>query len=93
MTSSNTNGVSTSYEYDSLNRLSTVVDALLGGSGTTSYAYDTAHNLTTRTIPNGFQSILTDHQLNRVTGLAPMYPASSTNMVRLAPSAIAHRRR
>jgi YD repeat-containing protein len=57
MRSSNTNGVWVEYTYDSLNRLSTVVDhALPAGQQTTTYAYDPAGNLVTATYPNGLQS-------------------------------------
>jgi RHS repeat-associated protein len=66
--SSNTNGASVSYTWDSLNRLSTVVDNRLGmSSNTTTYAYDTASNLVTATYPNGVQSTFQYDQLNRLT--------------------------
>jgi YD repeat-containing protein len=42
--SSNANGASASYTYDTLNRLSTVVDSRLG---TTKYTYDPASNVAT----------------------------------------------
>ena len=51
--SSNTNGISVSYTYDDLNRLSTVVDNRLSGNNTTTYTYDPASNLATATYPNG----------------------------------------
>ena len=47
MTSSHSNGVSVSYTYDTLNRLSTVVDGRLTGNQTTTYTYDTANNVAT----------------------------------------------
>ena len=53
ITSSNANGANVSYTYDSLNRLSTVVDSRLG---TTTYTYDPASNVATVTYPNGVQS-------------------------------------
>jgi RHS repeat-associated protein len=70
MTSSNANGVSVSYTYDSLNRLATVVDNRLpAGQQTTTYSYDPASNLATVTYPNGLQSQFTLDSLNRVTSL------------------------
>lgn len=74
ITSSNTNGVSVSYTYDSLNRLGTVVDSRLG---TTSYSYDPASNLTTVTDPNNVQSAMSYDTLNRITGLATQTTAYS----------------
>jgi RHS repeat-associated protein len=71
MTSSNANGVSVGYTYDSLNRLATVVDNRLPvGQNTTTYSYDPASNLATVTYPNGLQSQFTYDTLNRVTGLS-----------------------
>jgi len=70
MTSSNTNGVSVSYTYDTLNRLATVVDSRLpAGQNTTTYSYDPASNLATVTYPNGLQSQFTHDTLNRVTAM------------------------
>jgi RHS repeat-associated protein len=70
MRSSNTNGVWVEYTYDSLNRLSTVVDhSLPVGQQTTTYTYDPAGNLVTATYPNGLQSQFTLDNLNRVTSL------------------------
>jgi RHS repeat-associated protein len=70
MQSSNANGVSVAYTYDSLNRLATVVDNRLpAGANTTTYTYDPASNLATVTYPNGLQSTFQYDDLNRVTGL------------------------
>jgi RHS repeat-associated protein len=70
MTSSNANGVSVGYTYDSLNRLATVVDNRLPvAQNTTTYSYDPASNLATVTYPNGLQSSFTYDDLNRVTAL------------------------
>ena len=70
MQSSNANGVSVAYTYDSLNRLATVVDNRLpAGANTTTYSYDPASNLATVTYPNGLQSTFTYDDLNRVTAL------------------------
>jgi RHS repeat-associated protein len=69
--SSSVHGASMSYTYDSLNRLSTVVDNNLpAGQNTTTYAYDTASNLVTVTDPNGLQSTIQYDSLNRLTSLA-----------------------
>jgi YD repeat-containing protein len=69
-TSSNANGVSVGYTYDSLNRLSTVADSrTAGGSSTTSYTYDPASNLATATYQNGLQSTFSYDPLNRLTAL------------------------
>jgi RHS repeat-associated protein len=68
--SSNANGASVGYTYDTLNRLSTVVDNRLTGNNTTTYAYDPASNVTTATLPNGVQSAMTYDTLNRISGLA-----------------------
>ncbi len=63
-------GANVSYTYDTLNRLSTVVDSRLG---TTTYTYDSASNVATVTYPDGVQSLLSHGaltRLNRVTGLS-----------------------
>ena len=68
VSSSNANGVSVGYTYDSLNRLSTVVDNRLGsGQNTTTYTYDTASNVATATYPNNVQSTFHYDPLNRLT--------------------------
>jgi RHS repeat-associated protein len=67
MASNHTNGVSATYGYDDLNRLTSVVDANLAGAGTTAYTYDTANNLGTVTYPNGIHTGFTYDQLNRVS--------------------------
>jgi RHS repeat-associated protein len=70
MTSSNINGISVSYTYDSMNRLSTVVDNRLPvGQNTTQYSYDPASNLATVTYPNGLQSTFGYDTLNRLTSM------------------------
>jgi RHS repeat-associated protein len=70
MTSSHTNGVSVSYTYDGLNRLSTVVDARLTGNQTTTYGYDTATNVASATYPNGVQFGFNYDELNRLNQIA-----------------------
>ena len=76
--SSSVHGASMSYTYDSLNRLSTVVDNNLpADSNTTAYAYDTASNLVTVTYPNKLQSTIQYDSLNRLTSLNTAPPNSS----------------
>jgi RHS repeat-associated protein len=70
MTSSHTNGVSVSYTYDSLNRMSTVVDSRLSGNQTTTYTYDAANNVTKVVYPNEVETDFTYDELNRVKQLA-----------------------
>jgi RHS repeat-associated protein len=77
MASSNTHGVSASYQYDSLNRLSAAVDGNLTGSTTTSYTYDSSSNVATVTYPNGLESTFTYDTLNRVSELSST-PATYT---------------
>jgi len=66
MSSNHAHGVSVSYSYDDLNRLSTVADANLTGSGTTSYTYDNASNVGSVKYPNGIATSFTYDLLNRV---------------------------
>ena len=69
--SNHVHGVSTTYAYDSRNRLSTVEDANLpSGANTTSYSYDAASNVGQVLYPNGVQSTMTYDVLNRIAGLA-----------------------
>ena len=82
--SSNANGASASYTYDSLNRLSTVVDNRLAGGGTTSYAYDPASNLVKVTYSNGVQTVIQYDKLNRITGLATQASGYTYHWVPLA---------
>jgi RHS repeat-associated protein len=66
MSSNHTHGVSATYGYDDLSRLTSVVDGNLSGSNTTSYAYDNASNVGTVTYPNNIQMQFTYDTLNRV---------------------------
>ena len=66
MSSNHTHGVSATYGYDDLNRLTSVVDDNLSGSNTTSYTYDNANNVGTVTYPNNVQMQFTYDTLNRV---------------------------
>ena len=75
MSSNHANGVSVSYAYDELNRLSSVTDERLQGNQTTTYTYDTAGNVATVTAPNGLQTKLNYDPLNRLTSLST--PVSS----------------
>ena len=69
ISSNHANGISVSLTYDSLNRLSTVVDNRLQGNQTTTYTYDPANNIVTRTAPNGLQTTFNYDPLNRLTGM------------------------
>ena len=76
ISSNHANGISVSLAYDSLNRLSTVVDNHLpSGANTTTYAYDPANNVVTVTAPNGLQTTFTYDPQNRLTSLTT--PVSS----------------
>ena len=67
--SSNPNGVSVSFTYDALNRLSTVVDNRLPmGANTATYTYDQASNVAQVVYPNGFQTTFSYDDLNRIAG-------------------------
>ncbi len=51
--STTANGVDLSYQYDSLNRVTNVVDNRLTGTMNTAYAFDGVGNLATLRYPNG----------------------------------------
>ncbi|HEU4768602.1 MAG TPA: RHS repeat-associated core domain-containing protein [Pyrinomonadaceae bacterium] len=67
--SSNAEGVSVNYQYDDLNRLTSVTDNRLA-NGVTSYTYDPNGNLKTALYANGVQTTYTYDNLNRLTNLA-----------------------
>src|SRR6266508_4404068 len=68
--SSNTNGITVTYGYDELNRLSTVIDnRLTVGANTTTYGYDPDSDLQTTTLPNGVLTSATFNTLDRLTRL------------------------
>jgi RHS repeat-associated protein len=70
ISSNHGNGILVSLTYDSLNRLSTVVDNRLpSGVNTTTYAYDPANNVVTETTRNGLQTTFSYDSLNRTTGM------------------------
>ena len=68
MTSNHAHGISATYSYDDLNRLSAVADANLTGlpSNITQYSYDNASNLGSVQYPNGIATQFTYDTLNRV---------------------------
>jgi YD repeat-containing protein len=58
--SSNSNGMSVAYTYDSQDRLSTVVDNRLPtGHNATTYTYDPSSNVATATCPNTLKMLAT----------------------------------
>ena len=73
--SSNSNGTSTSYAYDKLNRVSTVADNHLG-AGNTTYSYDGVGNVASVSYPNAVQSTYTYDNLNRLTNLTAVKGAT-----------------
>jgi RHS repeat-associated protein len=73
--SSNANGTSVDYAYDSDNRLSSLKDNRLT-AGTTTYTYDNAGNLQSYLYPNGVQTTHTYNSLNRLTNLAIAHAGS-----------------
>ena len=86
ISSNHANGISISLAYDSLNRLSTVVDNRLpSGANTTTYVYDPANNVVTETAPNGLQTTFNYDQQNRLTSLTT--PVSSYSY-QLGPTGI-----
>ena len=70
VSSNHAHGISVSYAYDELNRLSTVTDGRLQGNQTTTYSYDPASNVAGVSYANGVQSTLTYDALNRISALA-----------------------
>jgi RHS repeat-associated protein len=67
ISSSNQNGAVMAYQYDKLNRLSTVT---VPGQSPTLYSYDAVGNLSGYTYPNGVATTLQYDPLNRLTSLA-----------------------
>src|SRR5262249_53019357 len=71
LASSNGNGISLTYTYDVLNRLSTVTDNRLlaqgAASGVTTYNYDAVGNLQNFAYPNGVTHAYSYDALNRLT--------------------------
>jgi RHS repeat-associated protein len=66
--SSNVDGISVDYVYDSLSRLERVIDQRLNG-GTTTYTYDPVGNLKTDLRPNGVKTDYSYNVVNRLTNL------------------------
>jgi RHS repeat-associated protein len=76
--SSNANGVSVDYSYDTLSRLSTVTDNRLpAGSNTTTYSYDDVGNLAGYLYPNGVQTSYSYSALNRLTNVSTTKAAAT----------------
>lgn len=77
--SSNANGASLDYSYDTINRLATVKDnqLLVLNGGVTSYAYDTVGNLQSSSYPNGVTSSYAYNSLNRLTTMTVGTPVLS----------------
>jgi RHS repeat-associated protein len=71
ISSSNQNGAAMAYQYDKLNRLSSVIVA---GQSPTVYGYDDVGNLAGYTYPNGVTTALQYDPLNRLTSLASQGP-------------------
>jgi RHS repeat-associated protein len=69
--SSNASGSAVAYQYDKLNRLSTVT---VPGQSPTNYSYDAVGNLAGYTYPNGVTTALQYDPLNRLTSLASQGP-------------------
>ena len=69
LSSATTNGVSTGYQYDALNRLTNVVDNGLTGTKNTAYSFDGVGNLQTLKYPNGVTNLYQYDVLNRLTNL------------------------
>ncbi|HKQ04260.1 MAG TPA: LamG-like jellyroll fold domain-containing protein, partial [Blastocatellia bacterium] len=75
LSSNHADGVSTSYGYDALNRLSTVTDnapavGTRPATGVASYSYDAAGNLSVYVYPNQVQTAYTYNSLNRLTDMS-----------------------
>jgi YD repeat-containing protein len=62
-------GVSVSYQYDALNRLTNVVDGRLSGTQNTRYEFDAVGNLSGYAYPNGVTNLYQYDALNRLTNL------------------------
>jgi RHS repeat-associated protein len=69
LASATTNGVSTGYQYDALNRLTNVVDYGLSGTKISAYTFDKVGNLQTLQYPNGLTNLYQYDSLNRLTNL------------------------
>jgi YD repeat-containing protein len=70
MRSNHTNGITVTYSYDELDRLSTVVDnRLSAGANTTTYVYSPTSTLKSTTLPNGVVTSYGYNSLDRLTSL------------------------
>ena len=70
MSSNHAHGISVSYSYDGLNRLSTVVDNLYSGENTTTYTYDPANNVGHGHLSQRVAVHFNYDSLNRLTAMA-----------------------
>ena len=81
LNSSNADGASLTYTYDTLNRLSTVTDNRLlaqgATSGVTTYNYDAVGNLQNFSYPNGVTSAYSYDALNRLTQMGSSKSSAS----------------
>jgi RHS repeat-associated protein len=93
--SSNVNGASVVYSYDTNNRLSTVTDntaAMLGATKvTTSYGYDAVGNLATVEYPNQVTTTYSYNLLNRLTQVAGTTPNATLGAYRYTLGAAGNR--
>ena len=69
LSSATANGVSLTYQYDALNRLTNVIDNRLTGTKNTGYAFDGAGNLQSLSYPIGITNLWQYDGLSRLTNL------------------------
>ena len=67
--SGTTGGVTNTYQYDGLSRLTNVIDNRLTGTKNTAYTFDLAGNLKTLAYPNAVTNLYQYDSLNRLTNL------------------------
>jgi RHS repeat-associated protein len=78
LSSATANGVSLTYQYDALNRLTNVIDNRLTGTKNTGYAFDGVGNLQSLAYPNGYSAFWQYDGLYRLTNLV-WVKGSATN--------------
>jgi RHS repeat-associated protein len=69
LSSATANGVSLTYQYDKLNRLTNVIDNRLTGTKNTRYTFDAVGNLKSLSYPNGITNLWQYDGVNRLTNL------------------------
>ena len=69
LSSATPSGISLTYQYDALNRLSNVIDNRLTGNKNTGYTFDGIGNLQSVNYPNGITNLCQYDGLNRLTNL------------------------